>query len=72
MTITTQLTMTIEIRYQATTELIAKAYALLIGAGTGVDSGLQNLRGNASLLGAYLSLGQADLEFANVGSPRPL
>jgi NAD-dependent SIR2 family protein deacetylase len=52
--------------------LIEQADALVIaaGAGMGVDSGLPDFRGNQGFWNAYPALGQRELGFATVASPR--
>src|SRR6476620_7058110 len=51
---------------------ISGADALLIaaGAGMGVDSGLPDFRGNEGFWRAYPALAKANLNFAEVASPR--
>ena len=53
-------------------DLIAEADALVIvaGAGMGVDSGLPDFRGNDGFWQAYPALAKANLNFAEVASPR--
>lgn len=53
-------------------QLIAGADALVIaaGAGMGVDSGLPDFRGNEGFWRAYPALAKANLNFAEVASPR--
>lgn len=57
---------------QHAAQLIAGADALVIaaGAGMGVDSGLPDFRGTAGFWQAYPALAKANINFAEVASPR--
>jgi NAD-dependent SIR2 family protein deacetylase len=53
-------------------KLIANADALVIaaGAGTGVDSGLPDFRGNTGFWNAYPALAKAQINFTDIANPR--
>lgn len=53
-------------------DLIAQADAIVVacGAGTGVDSGLPDFRGEEGFWRAYPALGQVGLSFYDIASPR--
>ncbi|WP_341909420.1 Sir2 family NAD-dependent protein deacetylase [Polaromonas sp. YR568] len=59
-------------KFQQAAQVIAGADALVIaaGAGMGVDSGLPDFRGNQGFWRAYPALAKANLNFAEVASPR--
>ena len=59
-------------KFQQAAQVIADADALVIaaGAGMGVDSGLPDFRGNEGFWRAYPALAKANLNFAEVASPR--
>lgn len=58
--------------YEQAAALIEQADALVIaaGAGTGVDSGLPDFRGNEGFWRAYPALREAQLEFHSIASPQ--
>ncbi|WP_341905301.1 Sir2 family NAD-dependent protein deacetylase [Polaromonas sp. YR568] len=65
-------TESIDFRLQKAADLIADADSLVIaaGAGMGVDSGLPDFRGNEGFWRTYPALARANLNFAEVASPR--
>lgn len=64
--------MDVETSYRHAAEIIARADALIIGAGAGmgIDSGLPDFRGPNGFWKAYPALGALGLSFIDVASPR--
>ena len=58
--------------FQRAAEIVARADALVIGAGAGmgVDSGLPDFRGQEGFWKAYPALAKAQMDFTEVASPR--
>lgn len=59
-------------RFEAATQAIAQADAMLItaGAGMGVDSGLPDFRGNVGFWSAYPPLAKLGLSFSEIAAPK--